>query len=126
VPADVTLDVLGVHPVSDLESCYLIEMMIDGTDVAPDFGSFTQPVCDRPSPDWQVAYDERLLDDGGERVVADLLIHPPTAWPKLARVAFFFHFLDTTRALATPFGDVTLPPATPAPARLSFLTYEAP
>jgi hypothetical protein len=40
-----------------------------------------------------------------------------------ARVAFFFHFLRLDRPLLTPAGPILLPPPTPRPDRLRFLTY---
>lgn len=95
--------------------------MIEGSNDVPDFGLFTQPMPNRPRSDWQVAYDERLLDDMGERAVTDVFVHRPAAWPKRARVAFFFHFLDVERPLITPFGEATLPRPNEAPARLAFL-----
>lgn len=124
--ADATVEVIGVHPVPDVSSCYLVEAIIHGGIEVPDFALFTQPMADRPRSEWQVAYDGQLLDDDGERVLTDLLIHPPDAWPHRARIAFFFHFLDVRHPLVTPFGEVALVPTTQTPARLSFLNYEAP
>jgi hypothetical protein len=126
VTIDATVEVIGVHPVSDTPSCFLIETVIEGPSDVPDFGQFTQPMADRPRSEWQVAYDERLLDDLGERVVSDVFLRRPATWPERARVAFYFHFLDVDRPLVTPFGEVTLPPPSDAPERLTFLRYEAP
>ena len=124
--AETTVEVIGVHPVLDRPSCFLIEMTIEGSNDVPDFGLFTQPMPDRPRSDWQVAYDERLLDGVGERVVTDVFLRRPAAWPERARVAFFFHLLDVERPLITPFGETTLRRPSAAPARLAFLAYEAP
>jgi hypothetical protein len=126
VAADATVEVIGVHRVPDVPSCFLVEAIIHRGTEAPDFALFTQPIADRPRSEWQVAYDEHLLDDDGERVLTDLSIRPPDAWPRQARIAFYFHFLDVRRPLVTPFGEVALVPTTEMPARLSFLNYEAP
>lgn len=126
VTADATVEVIGVHPVPDTPLCFLVEAVIEGSSDVPDFGQFTQPLPDRPRSDWQVAYDERLLDDMGERVLSDVFHRRSATWPERARVVFYFHFLDVDRPLVTQFGEVRLPPPSEAPARLSFLSYEAP
>ena len=86
----------------------------------------SQPRQDRAEPDWQVAYDETLLDPMGEAVLADIFVTTVENWPSPARVSFFFHELDVGRPLTTPFGEVPLPTPTPRPDRLSMLTYETP
>ena len=50
----------------------------------------------------------------------------PIEYSGSLRVAFFFHYLDLSRPLETPLGDVALPDPSPAPERLSFMEYEAP
>jgi hypothetical protein len=126
VAGEATVEVIGVHPVPDVPACFLVEAMIEGSTDVPDFGLFTQRMEDRPRSEWQVAYDEQLLNDGGERVLTDVLVHPPTVWPHRARVAFYLHNLDADRPLVTPFGEVALPRPSESPSRLSFLRYEAP
>jgi len=126
VTTDATVEVIGVHPVRGVPSCFLIEAVIEGPSDVPDFGQFTQPMADRPRSEWQVAYDERLLDDMGERVVSDVFLRRPATWPEQARVAFYFHSLDVQRPLVIPYGGVTLPPPGDAQERLAFLRYEAP
>jgi hypothetical protein len=123
---DPTVEVLGVHPVIGVESCCLVEAVVIGAPSKPDFGRFTQPLPDRPPADWQVPYDERLLDAAGTTVEADLWSSTSVAWPPTARIAFFFHALDLSQPLHTPYGQVVLPPLTPRPDRLHVLSYEAP
>lgn len=118
--------VIGLHPVEDVVGCYLIEAVIRGASSQPDFGTVTQSRDVRDRPDWQVAYDERLLDSGGRSVQADLFLTRIDDWPSDARVAFFFHDLDIARPLSTPFGEVSLPLPSGRPERLAMLTYEAP
>lgn len=123
VTAHADVEVIGV---SEQAACFLVEIVIDGSAEVPDFSRFTQPLTGHPSSDWQVAYNEQLLDDAGGRVVTDLFLRRPAGWPEHARVVFYFHLLDIHRPLNTPFGEVTLPPPSDAPPRLSFLRYEAP
>ena len=87
---------------------YLLE--VEGTTLGPLFpwGEITQEIPGEPRDSWQVVYDEQPLDPG------------QTRW------AFFFHFLDLGRPLLTPTGPLPLPSATPMPAHLRGITYEAP
>jgi hypothetical protein len=126
MPARPTVEVIGVHPVANAASCFLVEAVSAGSPALPDFAQFTHPLPDSPRSEWQVPYDEKLLDDQGRQIVADLSGTVPEPWPSRARVAFFFHHLDVRRPLRTPFGDVPLPLPTTMPERLSFLTYEEP
>lgn len=124
--ADAVIEVLGVHPVPGLDDCYLIEAIVRGLSEAPDLGSTTQR-SDGPASDWQVAYDEKLLDADGRAITAELFTgHRPDSWPSEARVAFYFHGLKVSEPLLTPWGDVQVPTPTPTPDRLTFLAYEAP
>jgi hypothetical protein len=118
--------VLGVHPVEDVDGCYLIEAVVSDATSQPDFGLVTQPRDGHDRPDWQVAYDERLLDSEGRSLQADLFVTRIDDWPSEARVAFFFHDLDVGRPLSTPFGEVTLPSPSDRPTRLAVVAYEAP
>ena len=118
--------IVGVHPVDGAARCYLIESIITDATIQPDFGKITQPDRDRARSNWQVPYDEKLLADDGESVLVDLFLTRVEDWPDQARVSFFFHDLDVKRPLDTPYGDATIPPPTPRPARLKMLVYEAP
>ena len=40
---DATVEVIGVHPVLDTPSCFLVEMVIDGTNDVPDFRRLRGP-----------------------------------------------------------------------------------
>ncbi len=73
-------------------------------------------------------YGEKVLDAVGEQVEHDLWDGPGdrSLWVRDMRIAFFFHFLDLGRPLATPFGDVLLPAPAHRPSRLKWLEYEEP
>jgi hypothetical protein len=118
--------VLGVHPVDGVDGCFLIEAVITDATGQPDFGQVTQSRDGHDRSDWQVAYDERLLDLEGGSVQADLFVTRTHDWPREARVAFSFHDLDIARPLSTPFGEASLPLPSDRPERLAMLAYEAP
>ena len=120
------VEVVGVYMVEGVDPCYLVEAIIRGASSMPDFAAFTQPLPHVPRADWQVPYDEKLLDDAGQAILEDLFTNPLSEWPSKARVAFFFHDLDCSRPLRTPFGDVTLPAPSARPSRLDWFNYEAP
>ncbi len=118
---------LGLHPVLGVPGCFLLEVEIVGASEPPDFGLFVQAAPGSPPSNWQVAWDERLLDPTGSVVVAELWSTSlPSPWPQRARVAFFLHDVDLAQPLATPFGDVSLPEPTARPGRLDAIRYEAP
>jgi hypothetical protein len=96
----------GVHEVDAPEPCWLIEVEVD--DPHLDWGQVTQETPGQTRDDWQVAWDERPLDDSNRRWV------------------FFFHYLAFDRPLLTPLGAVAVPPATPRPEHLRNIQYEEP
>jgi hypothetical protein len=71
--------VLGVHPVEGVEGCFLIESVITNASSQPDFGLVTQREGSHYS-NWQVAFDERLLDSDGKFVIADLFMSRVTPY----------------------------------------------
>jgi hypothetical protein len=102
--------VVGVHPVDAEEPVHLLEVELAGDVARFDFGKVTQEMPSQPPENWQVAYDERQIQGDADH----------------ARFAFFFHYLDLERPLLTPWGAVTLPAETPAPAYLQAVQYEQP
>jgi hypothetical protein len=120
------IEIIGVYPVPDApEPCYLVEVRVldsPGFDVR----EFTQEVPGEPPENWQVPDDEGLLNADGDEVV-------PTRWPIApellrgnVRLVFFMHFLDFSRPLRTPFGEIPLPEPTEQPERLAIVEYEEP
>lgn len=117
--------VIGVYEVADTEEpCHLIELTVSGTGTF-DVGTITQSDPAAPESDWQMPYDEYLLDVTGASGKR-LDLGEAIAVQGEVRMAFFFHYLVLTRPLRTPWGSVPLPPVTGRPARLSFMIYEAP
>jgi hypothetical protein len=102
--------ILGVHLVKADEPVHLIEILIEGGVSDFDFGDVTQKMANQPKSNWQVAYDEQLLETTSEFVC----------------YAFFFHFLDFGQPLLTPAGALSLPSPTNVPEHLKSIHYEAP
>jgi hypothetical protein len=122
------LDVLGVHPIEIDEPCFLVEVVVTGSDGPFDVGAITQADPLQPSSNWQVPYAEKLLTPDGTDVLVDLWTSEgePGIWAGEVRLAFFMHDLSIDRPLTTPFGEVDIPAPTPCPARLQTIEYEAP
>jgi len=104
------VEVLGVHPVAAAEPVHLIEMVIEGNAVELDFGQVTQEDVTQPRENWQVAYEEQVLDEANDSV----------------RFACFFHYLSFEKPLLTPLGIVQLPQPTPMPTHLQHIHYDPP
>jgi hypothetical protein len=121
------VEVVGVYPVEGAERCHLIEIRITDSDGRFELFGFTQ-ATDDPRSEWQVPYDEKLLDPGGTRVERDLWDHrhDENLWRGDLRLVFFFHFLEVDEPLLTPWGSVELPPPSQLPERLSMINYENP
>jgi len=104
------LTVLGVHPVTSEEPCHLIEIAVLGLEKELDFGQITQEADGQPRDNWQVPYDEQVLEEARGK----------------ARYAFFFHYLDLAKPLLTPFGPQQLPKPTKMPNHLKGIKYDPP
>ena len=102
--------IIGVHPVRGPECCYLIEIVVRSLADDLDFGSITQENLGIPPDNWQVPWDEQILMQSQHE----------------SRFAFFFHYLDLTKPLITPFGAVLVPEPTPVPKHLAQIQYEPP
>jgi hypothetical protein len=108
-----------------VESCHLIEVLIYDFQGDLDMTEFTQEVSRLPRESWQVPWDEYVLNEEG--VAGGLAPFPgPLKKSGSQRIAFFFHYLDFSRPLITPIGEVHLPEATQRPDRLNSINYEPP
>jgi hypothetical protein len=123
-----SVEVVGVYPVPEAhEPVHLIELVVRNS-TGFDPASFSQPDPDQPEENWQVAYDERALNESGDTPITGSfeLSRRPDLLKGDVRLAFFMHYLDPTRPLMTPFGAVELPNPTDRPPRLSTIEYEEP
>lgn len=122
------VEIVGEYPIDAPEPCHLIEIIVRGSKAPFDIGGFTQPVPGQPESNWQVPWDECVLDSTGETIVADYegIDENPALLVGDVRMAFFFHYLNLSVGLITPFGTVSLPAASPLPSRLKIMKYEEP
>ena len=126
-----SVKVIGVYSIAGNKDVALVEVDVDRPPSKVDVGKFTQEQPKEDRANWQVPYDERYLSaDGtkeiGERWSVGWEPQPGVAEPSTTRLVFFFHFLDSRRALITPDGEVTLPSREHLPKRLAFVEYEPP
>jgi hypothetical protein len=96
------------HVRQHFDGLYLIEVQVEPADAEVPWAEITQPVPGQPPPNWQVPYDERVIDASQGR------------W------AFFLHFVNLGEPLRTPVGPRSLPEPRPRPSYLSEVEYEAP
>lgn len=119
------IKIIGVYSIKADEPCHMIEMKIQRLGFDLDFGSFTQEIPGEAEDNWQVPYDEQVLNSEGT-----MILNPnyPDEIPEADnfRVAFYFHYLDLTKPLKTPIGDLILPAVTEKPDRLNILKYDSP
>ncbi len=100
----------------ELSNVVLLEVLVSKRDKRFDVGDFGQKGSD------QAPYDEHFLSEDGSRVIAEGFDVPAG---KTLRCAFFLHFFDPTKPLETSYGQATVPPIRPMPARLRKLVpYE--
>jgi hypothetical protein len=121
-----TIEVIGVYPVRAVEPCHLVELWVRELKGELPVADFSQEMKGQPRDNWQVPYDERVLNDGGTAQVGEQFPSLIEADGSDLRLAFFFHYLDFSRPLLTPAGPLTLPEETERPSRLEFFMYEPP
>lgn len=111
-----SVEVIGVYPINS--NVHLFEVMLnDNKPSEVNVDEFTQEILNEPKENWQAAYDERYLNESGDRVVGDFFEKPlediaPT------RLAFFMYYVNFNTPLITPYGEVALPFPSPLPQRL--------
>ena len=122
------MEVLGIYPVEAEEPCHLIELIVHESNGPFDTGLFCQEDPNLERANWQVAYDEKVLDWAGTAILADAfdLELDSEIWSGDVRLCFFLHYVDLSRPLQTPFGTVALPEPMPRPDRLGPVEYWPP
>lgn len=120
------LELIGVYDVGE-PPWVLVELMLGGVEVLLDVSTFQLADPLLPEDNWQVAYDESVLDPSGTHLLEQWSGALPQ--PDLLTGDFrlcFFLYVDCSRTLSTPTGPVVLPAASPKPDRLAFLEFEEP
>jgi hypothetical protein len=121
------IDIIGVYKIEADEPCFLIEMVVSNVSKVIDLGKITQELEDQQKENWQVPYLEHIIDEKGDKILADdFKFSDPEYWKDSVRIAFFFHYLNIDKPLLSPYGNITLPEVTSLPGRLKIIKYEAP
>jgi hypothetical protein len=120
------IEFIGVYPVHAIEPCHLVELWVRELADKLLMADFTQESEGQPRDNWQVPYDERVLDEDGTAQVGERFPQSIVSNGNDLRLAFFFHFLDFSKPLLTPIGPMKLPTETRLPNRLEFFVYESP
>ena len=122
------VEIIGIYPIEADEPVHLIEIIIKESEGVFDIGEFTQEILNEPQANWQVPYMEYILDSEGDKILADDFEanSKPELWIGNMRIVFFFHYLDFTKPLKSPFGNIILPKETKLPQRLKIIHYDSP
>ena len=123
------LEIVGIYRIEATETVHLIEVTFNNVDVVPDLIGFTQALPDQPRENWQVPYDECLLDSSGSSIIdsgGQFSPDHPELWKGNVRMAFFFHDLDLAKPIRTPYGEMVLPREEKLPGRLTMIKYDPP
>jgi hypothetical protein len=100
--------IIGVHPVDAEEPVHLVELRLAADHGPISWSAITQRIEGIDRAYWQLPHDERPIP------------RQPGSW------CFFLHYLDPSRPLSTPWGDLDLPRPTPLPEHLRFIRYVEP
>ncbi len=119
------IDLIGVYHVDNFDDVHLIEINVKVPADKLDVGEITQAVEGLSSGSWQTPWDEKYLDEEGQKIIGDFGSVPVDS--SSTRLLFYFHFLVFDRGLKTQFGEIKLSHPTALPDRLSGLVkYEQP
>ena len=111
-----------MYPVPEApEPCHLVEVIVRDSP-GFDIGEFQQEEPGQPPDNWQVPWDERILNEAGDAEMPN----DPELLHGTARLAFFLHYAEPSRPLLTPFGSVALPEPSERPERLAMIEYDEP
>lgn len=106
-----------------LESTVLVEILIRNRDKRFNVGDFSQPQEGVPRDNWQAAWAEAYLSEGGEELLVERWSDAPKA--DCFRIAFFIHCWNSAAPLLTSYGELRCPAVTKMPERLQELVpYE--
>lgn len=119
------MELIGIYTVDDNPGVHLIELMFNDSPVKVDVAAITQEIEGQSRDNWRSPWDERYLDEKGEKIIGDCYDIPKRG--DTTRLIFFFHNIDFSRPLLTQEGHVTLTKPTVLPDRLKDkLPYESP
>jgi hypothetical protein len=120
---------------ADLIGCYsigrdpwrLVELRLSDVPAPFDLAKIVLPVPDQPASNWQVPWDERILDSDGETQLAnhEVIERRPDLLAGNVRLCFFLCAVSD-ELLRTPFGSLSLTPVSVLPDRLRSIEFEEP
>jgi hypothetical protein len=122
------MKLIGVYPIEDQKSVYLVELLIENNHKVINIGNFTQEIPGLSQSDWQVPFHEKLLNEEGTKIMVDTLNEKITdeLWEGNIRLAFFM-YLNPKIPLTTPFGKYAIANIVKIPERLSsIIKFESP
>lgn len=111
------INLVGVYSIDQLQDVHLLEFEINANYKEINISEFTQKEEGTDRLNWQTPWDEKYLNTSGTEITGDWLNLPNDSSPK-TRIAFFFLYLDFTKPLESPFGEVALKQPIPLPERL--------
>lgn len=119
------MELKGVYTVDGNPNVHLVEIVFDDAPGNIDVGQITQETEGQPAANWQTPWDEKYLDEKGERIIANYFDIPIEETK--TRLLFFFHDLNFLKPLLTQNGQLHLTKPASLPARLlDKITYESP
>jgi hypothetical protein len=119
------MKLIGLYSIDAHPDVHLLEMNFDHPPRSVDVGKITQEVSGQSQDNWQVPWDEKYLDETGEKIIGEWF-EIPAAGDK-TRMIFFFHHIDFSKPLLTPNGSLTITKPTLLPDRLrGLIKYESP
>ena len=120
------IEIVGVYPVEEAtEPCHLVEISVMNFKGELDVAQFTQEEPGQPRDNWQVPWDEHVLESAGVSGELALFSGPLKAAGEL-RLVFFFHYLDLSRPHSYSRWPVLLPGPNSWPEKLEFIVYDPP
>ncbi len=115
----------GIYTVDENPEVHVIELTFDHPPDEIDVGQITQEILGRDKSNWQSPWDEKYLDENGEKVIGDYCEVPQDQ--AKTRLVFYFHFVDFDKPLMTQHGQVSLTMPTSLPSRLiGLIQYDKP
>ncbi|MBS1507417.1 MAG: hypothetical protein JSS79_12290 [Bacteroidetes bacterium] len=120
-----TIKVIGIYRVENFEDVHLVEINANVPPSKLEVGEITQEVDGHLSSSWQSPWEEKYLDESGQKVIGDFSSVPLNC--STTRLLFYFHYLNFDKTLKTQFGEIKLSQPTALPDRLNGLVnYEQP
>jgi len=122
------IEIIGIYKIKAKEPVYLIEAIVENNNGLFEIGKITQEVAGQPKNNWQVPYEEMILDEKGEKITFDSEkdYSNKELWKGNIRFTFFFHYLDISKPLITQWGQIQIPKPIALPKRLKIIKYSQP